>query len=639
MKKYILILCTALTMMGVLPACTDVDTPMTEQNETKVTTIIATIESDMTSRVALTDDETNRVLKVDWKTGDDFKINVNGNDYTFSYTGSDAFECTDPNFPEAFTAAGTVTATYPATAPTAYDEQPGILEGAADFITMTATLDVEASQSTSNLELKFKHNTAVVKLNLSNEDFAGKSVTSIGLKAGGTPVVTASEALTGDADGSVTAYLVIPSASFAMTGITIHATCNGNSYSASLSDKTLQAGKLYNVNKQMTEASADDIPYLTFSCSSKEQLIFCSPKAIREQLDNKLEYSVGNGEWKPIKATDFDTYSQIYIDFGGSLGDFRLRGKSSIGTALDPILDRSARCRFYFWYENADVTCTGDIRTLIDWENYETVSTSDARFTGLFVDCDILISAPNLPATELASYCYGSMFHGCRNLVDGPDELPATHLPESCYEYMFCDCYKLEEVPKMPTTTQVTVEEYCCSSMFLDCQSIVTGPSVLPATTLAIACYQDMFSGCVNLTTAPALPATTLADYCYNRMFSGCTLLDNIPSKLPATTLAKSCYESMFYDCTSITTSPVLPAPTLAESCYGHMFQGCSNLSKITMLANELDYSKIPNKALYYWVVGVARSGLFIKSSVAEEYYSDTIGIPIGWNVSNYTFE
>ena len=636
MKKYILILCTALTMMGVLSACTDVDTPMTEQNETKVTTIISTIEGDMNSRVTLTDDEANHVLKVDWKTGDDFKINVNGNDYTFSYTGSNAFECTDPNFPEAFTAAGTVTATYPATAPTAYDEQPGILEGAADFITMTATLDVEARQSTSNLELKFKHNTAVVKLNLSNEDFAGKSVTSIGLKAGGTPVVTASEALTGDADGSVTAYLVIPSASFAMAGITIHATCNGNSYSASLSDKTLQAGKLYNVNKQMTAAPTDDSACITFGCAGDEQLGLMMGPNVRTALSGKLEYSVGGGEWRPIESSDFDTYNNMFwIPFGGSLGDLRLRGKSSLGTAISA----AEATQIYFWEENNDVTCTGDIRTLIDWENYETVSTSDARFRGLFADCRILISAPDLPATELASHCYHGMFHGCTNLVDGPDELPATHLPESCYAYMFAECYKLEEVPEMPTTTQVTVEEYCCSFMFYDCQSIVTGPSVLPATILAYACYEHMFQSCVNLTTAPALPATTLADYCYSTMFCDCTLLVNIPSKLPATTLAKSCYDTMFRDCKSITTSPVLPATTLAETCYQRMFEGCSNLNKITMLADALHYSNIPTFALNYWVNGVAQSGMFIKSSVAEEYRNDTSGIPTEWNVSNYTLE
>jgi hypothetical protein len=631
MKKFTLILCTLLTMMGVFSACTDIETPMTEQNEAKVTTIMATIESYMSSRVALTDDEANRILKVDWKTGDAFKINVNGTDYTFTYTESNAFECTDPNFPTNFTSAALVTAIYPATLPTAYAEQAGTLEGAAELITMTATLEVEARQSTSNLELKFKHNTAVVKLNLSNEDFAGKSVTSIGLKAGGTPVVTASEALTGDADGSVTAYLVIPSASFAMTGITIHATCNGNSYSASLSDKTLQAGKLYNVNKQMTAAPTDDSACITFGCVGDQQLGLQMHPNARTALSGKLEYSVGGGKWSPIESGDFDTYNTFWISFGGSLGDLRLRGKSSLGTAISA----TEITRICFG-EKHDVTCTGDIRTLIDWENYEKVSTSDARFRALFNGCDILISAPDLPATELASYCYFGMFSGCSNLVDGPDELPATHLPESCYAFMFSGCYKLEEVPEMPTTTQVTVEKECCSFMFYKCKSIVTGPSVLPATTLAIGCYQNMFHGCVNLTTAPALPATTLADFCYSTMFCNCTLLDNIPSVLPATTLAKSCYDNMFNDCKSITTSPVLPATTLAKNCYERMFEGCSNLNKITMLADALHYSDIPTNALNYWVNGVAQSGMFIKSPVAEAYINDISGIPTGWTIQNY---
>ena len=69
---------------------------------------------------------------------------------------------------------------------------------------------------------------------------------------------------------------------------------------------------------------------------------------------------------------------------------------------------------------------------------------------------------------------------------------------------------------------------------------------------LADACYSGMFSGCTNLTQAPALPATTLADSCYNNMFYKCTSLTQAPA-LPATTLANYCYSSMFKSCTNIT--------------------------------------------------------------------------------------
>lgn len=633
MKKYILILSAALTLMYGFAACTEIEATMTEQNETKVATIMATIESDMASRVALTDDETNRVLKVAWKTGDDFKINVNGNDYTFTYTENDEFECTDPNFPETFTAAGTATATYPATAPADYKEQQGTLEGAAEFITMTATLDVEARQSTSNLELKFKHNTAVVKLNLSNEDFAAKSVTSIGLKAGGTPVVTASEALTGDADGSVTAYFVIPSASFAMTSTTIHATCNGNGYTASLSDKTMQAGTLYNVNKQMTAAPADETACLTFSCSGYEEMGLGMSANLREKLSGKLEYSVGGGEWTPIMSSEFDAYNTFWIEFGGSHGDLRLRGKSSIGTA-----EVGDVTTIYFWEQEHDVTCTGDIRTLIDWENYETVSTSNARFSHLFSDCSTLISAPNLPATDLATYCYYCMFYNCSTLVDGPDELPATHLPKNCYDCMFYNCKKMENAPAMPTTP-TTVESNCCSAMFGNCISMTTGPSILPAITLAESCYARMFAYCTSLATAPELPATTLAESCYFGMFINCSSLVNIPQRLPAQTLKEYCYYTMFSGCTSITKSPVLPATTLVEYCYESMFEGCSNLSTITMLANSYNphSDSYPNRALHYWVHGVSQSGRFYKASSADVFYDNLYGIPTDWDVYNYS--
>ena len=50
-------------------------------------------------------------------------------------------------------------------------------------------------------------------------------------------------------------------------------------------------------------------------------------------------------------------------------------------------------------------------------------------------------------------------------------------------------------------------------------------------------------------------------------MFDGCSSLIN-PPVLPATTLATDCYNQMFYGCTSLINPPVLPATTLANNCY-----------------------------------------------------------------------
>ena len=95
---------------------------------------------------------------------------------------------------------------------------------------------------------------------------------------------------------------------------------------------------------------------------------------------------------------------------------------------------------------------------------------------------------------------------------------------------------------------------------------------------LAEACYKSMFSGCTNLTSAPALPSTILAEGCYESMFYGCKDLVAAPV-LPATTLADSCYQSMFYGCKDLVAAPVLPATTLANSCYTGMFSNCTGLT------------------------------------------------------------
>ena len=89
----------------------------------------------------------------------------------------------------------------------------------------------------------------------------------------------------------------------------------------------------------------------------------------------------------------------------------------------------------------------------------------------MFVDCNSLTQAPELPATQLAPYCYSEMFQGCKNLTQAP-ELPATKMEQEC--------------------------------------------------------YYSMFMGCTNLTHAPELPATHLQDGYYINMFKGCTKLSEI---------------------------------------------------------------------------------------------------------------
>ena len=298
-----------------------------------------------------------------------------------------------------------------------------------------------------------------------------------------------------------------------------------------------------------------------------------------------IEYSVGNSnEW-----TKFEPGSQP-VAFGGDKGDLHLRGISPKGTLKAQIVFGNA----------TSVACSGDIRTLVDWENYETADTKSAIFYGLFENCTVLTSAPELPATTLAASCYISMFYGCTSLTAAP-ELPATSLAESCYVQMFAGCTNLAAAPE------------------------------LSATNLANDCYNGMFVSCTSLTSAPELPATSLANDCYNGMFNYCINLASAP-ELPAENLVTGCYAGMFMNCTSLTSAPELPAKTLVAGCYYQMFSGCTSLNSVTMLATDISASN----CLTNWLEGVAATGTFTKAAGMESLPTGVSGIPSGWTVQNY---
>ena len=309
-------------------------------------------------------------------------------------------------------------------------------------------------------------------------------------------------------------------------------------------------------------------PYVTFKANGEQKF-----KMITLNYNiSGLEYSVNNGDWATVEAG-------TEVPFGGANGDLRLRGINPNGTA-----NGSTRySTITFTDPTVDVACIGDIRTLQDWRNYNIVETRNARFCSLFLNCSVLTSAPELPATTLADNCYFGMFEKCTKLTSAP-VLPATTSANSCYFRMFRDCTKLTSAPELPATT---LENYCYYGMFENCTNLTSAPK-LPATTLANYCYYSMFYKCTKLTSAPVLPATTLAKSCYQGMFSICTKLTSAP-ELPATTLADNCYYGMFSHCTNLTSAPELPATTLADNCYSNMFVNCTNLTSAPVLpANTL---------------------------------------------------
>ena len=248
-------------------------------------------------------------------------------------------------------------------------------------------------------------------------------------------------------------------------------------------------------------------------------------------------------------------------------------------------------------------------------------------YQSMFSGCTGLTKAPALPAETMANYCYTRMFEGCEGLQTAP-ALPAMTLATNCYQHMFSGCTGLHTAPALPATN---LAQGCYANMFSHCTSLNTVPNLL-ATVLADGCYGGMFEGCTGLTTAPTLPVTTLAGGCYASMFSDCTNLTEAPT-LPATTLAEECYAFMFSGCTGLTTAPELPATTMVKQCYYYMFYGCTSLNSITCLATS-GFGSLG--CTEEWVTNVASSGTFTKASGVTSWTTGNNGIPSGWTVVNY---
>lgn len=290
-------------------------------------------------------------------------------------------------------------------------------------------------------------------------------------------------------------------------------------------------------------------PYITFT-ANREQKFKMTTKNGYEI--SGLEYSVNNGDWATVEA---DTE----VPFGGENGDLRLRGTNPNGTAKD-------------WYKTStitftdptvDVACTGDIRTLLDWRIYNIVETNNARFCYLFNGCSVLTSAPELPATTLADYCYQRMFEGCTSLKTAP---------------------------------------------------------ILPAENLARKCYSDMFDGCTSLVKAPALPAMVLTDYCYSSMFMNCTSLESAP-ELPATKLAKYCYNYMFYGCEKLSSVTMLaPSDKIKNTSFSFNFwldnAGTNDgITRKLIVLDEAAYNELVNNEAYL-------PDIWKKDQCTVEYYT-----------------
>lgn len=198
----------------------------------------------------------------------------------------------------------------------------------------------------------------------------------------------------------------------------------------------------------VTKAAEVYTDCLTFTGEDSEFTLAVGSGGAKE-WDGTVWYSTDHNTWNVWDGTAVSSANKkLYL---------RGKGNTKFYTSKGARLSLSAKAG-----------CSGNIQTLLDWEN---------------------------PPTNLSTeYCYGYMFKECTNLTSTP-ELPAKILGYRCY-----------------------------LAMFANCTSITSSPN-LPATTLTDGCYSMMFECCTNLISAPELPAGFLAANCYSYMFADCTKL------------------------------------------------------------------------------------------------------------------
>lgn len=593
-----------LVALAGLAGCAKENADSPEKNPTSNTIVTLTANQENAETKAEISSENSKIIN--WTTDDAITV-IDGAGNNVEFTLTEGEGTSSGKFKgEVSQTADSYTALYPYQKDVTASE--GTLKGVvlkSEQTAVAGSFDPEAALMMAESEagsLSFKNIVGFVKVTptvscaritlVSNNSESKLAGTADITMTDGKPTATVTDgasssvSIVGDIKAGSTYYIAIFPETLSKGFRLVFTTADGQDTYKSTT-KALEIKRSHVTNLGNVNGAADEYPYVTFTAAAEQTFRMKLASVVKD----KLEYSVGGANWQQI-------VSDTEITFGGKCGSLRLRGKSSVGTA-----NTISRSRIYFNNNEVEVSCKGDIRTLIDWENYKTANTGNARFGFLFKDCTVLISAPELPIMKFSSqsYCYEYMFSGCTKLTIAP-ELPATELVAGCYSYMFSGCSKLTSAPTLQATE---LAEDCYNSMFSGCSALTKAPD-LPAENVPTSAYNYMFNKCSSLEEMPLISAKTveklgmagmfaecsnlskvkdlkienfIGNSNCNGMFNGCTSLESAP-KLPAMKVTWMCYQSMFDGCTSLKKAPDLPATEISDNCYQTMFRNCENLEE-----------------------------------------------------------
>lgn len=178
---------------------------------------------------------------------------------------------------------------------------------------------------------------------------------------------------------------------------------------------------LFTIN--YSEGAAVYTDCLTFAGEDSEFTLSVGNVGAKE-WDGTLYYSTDHNTWNVWDGTAISSANKkLYL---------RGKGNTKFRTSMGARL----------WL-SANASCSGNIQTLLDYENPPTSIPSDNCYENMFNNCTKLLTSPELSAITLSKSCYYGMFYGCIRLTTAP-ALPSDMLTENCYNGMFSGCSKLK---------------------------------------------------------------------------------------------------------------------------------------------------------------------------------------------------
>lgn len=193
-----------------------------------------------------------------------------------------------------------------------------------------------------------------------------------------------------------------------------------------------------------TYKSVDGLPYLTFTAMEDSTIRLLSGFNYPASSDDyDFEYSKDNGlTWNKYNCQ----YSNrlFYWDLI-ELKQFESVMFRGDNTRDISVYSDTTTVRWSRFVMTGKIAASGSIESLMSRDCVDK-NPYGSTYYGLFMNCNSLITPPELPRKTVRASAYHLMFQKCTNLKYAP-ELPATTLGSRCYAYMFDGCTSLTETP------------------------------------------------------------------------------------------------------------------------------------------------------------------------------------------------